>query len=399
MHEDQHGATDRLIQWTGERCVPWTGDYQVIYEHYHRYLLAAQLVDGLRVLDLASGEGYGAALLAERAEHVTGIEIDEATVAHSIATYPRPNLEFLAGSMLDLSRFDDGTFDVVTCFEALEHVVEHEVLLEGVKRVLKADGVFLTSTPDRLVYTEALHQHNPHHVRELSLAEFEELLGRYFPNVGVWGQAVAVGSLMRTVSGADVGRPEVLAIAPRDEDWVQLEDYPPTYYVGVASARALPIMPSQSVLVDTELTVVRSAQREAEGRSAAELAAARAKYEAQIANMLAERTAAREAYEAQIADMRAELTIVRERYEAQIAEMAAEQKKLADHLGLLDRQAQEAGVRDAEAAAEIARLRDVAVSLGHQVVEAQAERDEAVAARESRLLGRFRRREPGSGES
>jgi len=27
---------DRRIEWTGERCVPWTDDLQVIYEHYHR---------------------------------------------------------------------------------------------------------------------------------------------------------------------------------------------------------------------------------------------------------------------------------------------------------------------------------------------------------------------------
>ena len=54
----------RLIGWTGERCVPWTDDVQVIYEHYHRYAIAARFVRGKRVLDLACGEGYGTALLA-----------------------------------------------------------------------------------------------------------------------------------------------------------------------------------------------------------------------------------------------------------------------------------------------------------------------------------------------
>lgn len=83
MRDDQSGfRPDRLIEWTGERCVPWTGDLQVVYEHYHRYLLARPLVEGKRVLDLASGEGYGAALLAERATQVIGVEIDPASVEH-----------------------------------------------------------------------------------------------------------------------------------------------------------------------------------------------------------------------------------------------------------------------------------------------------------------------------
>lgn len=49
----------RLIEWTGERCVPWAKDLQVIYEHYHRYAFALRFTEGKRVLDLASGEGYG----------------------------------------------------------------------------------------------------------------------------------------------------------------------------------------------------------------------------------------------------------------------------------------------------------------------------------------------------
>ncbi|NTW42332.1 MAG: hypothetical protein HGA44_21070, partial [Cellulomonadaceae bacterium] len=53
MHADghEHGHdVERLIEWTGERCVPWTVDLQVVYEHYHRYLLAAGLAGGKRIL-------------------------------------------------------------------------------------------------------------------------------------------------------------------------------------------------------------------------------------------------------------------------------------------------------------------------------------------------------------
>ena len=90
---------DHLIEWTGERCVPWTDDHQVIYEHYHRYAFALPFVAGKRVLDLASGEGYGAALLAERAASVVGLELDQRTVEHARNRYRGGALSFEVGSM------------------------------------------------------------------------------------------------------------------------------------------------------------------------------------------------------------------------------------------------------------------------------------------------------------
>ena len=59
------------LPWTGERfvdslsCSEHTG--QLLYEHLHRYAVAAALADGKRVLDIACGEGYGSNLLAATA--------------------------------------------------------------------------------------------------------------------------------------------------------------------------------------------------------------------------------------------------------------------------------------------------------------------------------------------
>ena len=330
MQPDQSDrAPDRLIEWTGERCVPWTGDLQVVYEHYHRYLLARPLVEGKRVLDLASGEGYGAALLAERAEHVVGLEIDPASVTHSQATYRNDRLDFVEGSMLDLSRFPDGSFDVVTCFEALEHVTEHDELVSGVRRVLAADGVFLTSTPDRLIYTEALHQDNPHHVRELSLDEFRELLDGHFRHVRIWGQAVAVGSLIQPVEDDQPGGADVVALANHGESWVEQSSYSPTYYIAAASGVPLPVLPAQSVLVDVDIALVRSAQRE-----------------------LFECSAELDSRTAELTSRTAELGVVKE-----------EQLRLSEHLTVLDE-------REESSRTHLAVLASV-------VAEAHAERDRA----------------------
>ena len=108
MSLDRRRGAPRLIEWTGERCVPVDSHVQVVYEHLHRYLWAARLVDGKRVLDLGSGEGFGASILADNAEEVVGVDVDERTVDHARLNWARPNVSFQLGSALDLSAFPTG---------------------------------------------------------------------------------------------------------------------------------------------------------------------------------------------------------------------------------------------------------------------------------------------------
>src|SRR5579872_3340094 len=82
--------------FTGERLTTAIGG-QVQIEHYHRYLFARSLVTGLDVLDVASGEGYGSALLAQVARTVVGVEYSEPSVRAASVNFPRLTLRFLRG--------------------------------------------------------------------------------------------------------------------------------------------------------------------------------------------------------------------------------------------------------------------------------------------------------------
>ena len=62
--------------FTGERFIPGEGGAQIAYEHLHRYLFAMRWARGRRVLDVAAGSGYGAALLARVAEAVWALDLD-----------------------------------------------------------------------------------------------------------------------------------------------------------------------------------------------------------------------------------------------------------------------------------------------------------------------------------
>src|ERR1700681_1706522 len=117
-----------MLEWTGERFLPWIKESTIAYEHLHRYAYASTLVKDKRVLDLASGEGYGSNMLAASAQSVVGIDIDESVVGHATQKYSGKNLRFISGSITAVPIPDDHSFDVIVCFEAIEHIEDQEKL-------------------------------------------------------------------------------------------------------------------------------------------------------------------------------------------------------------------------------------------------------------------------------
>jgi GT2 family glycosyltransferase/SAM-dependent methyltransferase len=262
----RRAGAPRLIDWTGERCVPWAPDVPVVYEHFHRYLWAAELLSGRRVLDLGSGEGFGAAILAESAEHVIGLEIDELTVEHSRLNYAGPNLEFDLGTALDLSSYEDGSFGAVVAFEIIEHVREQEQVLDGLSRLLGEEGILIISTPDRRMYGQARGEPNPFHERELSLEEFLGLLGGHFAHLASWGQHTITGSHLNVLEklpdhGSHSPASEFF-LERAGEEWRLAAPPAALYCVALASNSPLPAVAASSTLSDVELQLLRVKERE-----------------------------------------------------------------------------------------------------------------------------------------
>lgn len=334
-------APVRLIEWTGERAVPWTGDIQVMYEHLHRYRLAATMAHDRDVLDLASGEGYGPALLARTAISVVGVEIDRDTVEHSRANYPLANLRILEGSMLERATVPAQSFDVVTCFEALEHVTEHDKLLDVVVHALRPGGVFVVSTPDRDVYSGELKSDNPHHVRELSRVEFETLLKGRFPHVAVMAQRVLCGSVGVVHDDGAAGPGHVIGIRGQEADWADARPRFP-YLIAFASSQHLPPIPSVSVLMDVDEDLVR---RSGDRRSAW-LESERIRLEAALAE--AQRTALE-----QIRELRLESAAELARRDEELSRAGDELQRLAARCEGLNDEVRTAGARSSDLQAQL----------------------------------------------
>ena len=249
------------LEFTGERFVP-TQSGQIKYEHLHRYALSLDFAVGKSVLDIASGEGYGAALLAQVAQSVTGVDIDPETVNYSKHRYHLPNLNFLVGSCHSIP-LPDSSVDVVTSFETIEHHDHHEDMMLEIKRVLKPAGSLIISSPNRLIYSDEPDYKNPFHVKELYYDEFRHLLGEHFKHIQVYGQKLATGSFVTPLQECNANSLKVYTgnAARLDQ---KIECLPsPLYFIAVCSDS--PLKEQQiinSIYIDVDDDLLKSSETE-----------------------------------------------------------------------------------------------------------------------------------------
>jgi SAM-dependent methyltransferase len=232
--------------FTGERLTSvLSGQTQI--EHYHRYLFARALCRDLDTLDVASGEGYGAALLAQVARKVIGLEYSAATTRSAAMNFPRGNLTFAQGDAR-LLPLRDAAVDVVVSFETIEHFDRQAAFVAEVRRVLRPDGCFIVSTPDRDIYSAPGMAPNPFHVQEMTQPEFVALLHGQFRNVTIIRQQPVIGSVLLPES---LSTARLLVFDRRGPDrFAAAAELPRApYLLAVASNRDLPMLPA-SLFID-----------------------------------------------------------------------------------------------------------------------------------------------------
>jgi 2-polyprenyl-3-methyl-5-hydroxy-6-metoxy-1,4-benzoquinol methylase len=171
---------------TGERTLPdvpeenyWFRRHLVVYEW-----IAAR-VEGLRVVDMACGEGYGSDVLAGAAAGVVGVDANPEAHEHARLRYPRPNLRFER----DLVETFAEPCDAVVFLQTIEHVQDPGAILEHFKSMLAPGGVAFVSTPNLLTLAPAGAEKsdNPWHVKEYRAEEFRALCEDHFARVELLG--------------------------------------------------------------------------------------------------------------------------------------------------------------------------------------------------------------------
>ena len=239
------------LDFTGERFVPGVPG-EIVYEHVHRYAFARRFAAGRRVLDAACGEGYGSALLAQVAGHVTGVDLDAPTIEHARSKYARPNLRFAAASVTALP-LEAASVDLVVSFETIEHLPAdvQPAMLAEFARVLAPDGALLISSPNRPEYSERRDYRNPFHLHELDGEELRRALAVHFPAMRWFRQRMWLGSMLRAERSG--GRAELWNGSSVGVD--EGEPLPAMYYVVLAArseAALPPVETSYSLFADKE---------------------------------------------------------------------------------------------------------------------------------------------------
>ncbi len=183
------------MEFTGERIVPGSVNADLLNEHLCRYRFAQLLVKDKVVLDIGSGVGYGAKILAEKASAVVAVDLSEEAVRYANEEYAGDNIEMVVADGHGLPLASDSV-DVVVSFELIEHLQGQQAHLHEVNRVLKPNGLTVISTPNRIFYSQESNQANPFHTHEFDFQEFLAFLKSVFSSVQIYFQNHIAGLII-----------------------------------------------------------------------------------------------------------------------------------------------------------------------------------------------------------
>jgi SAM-dependent methyltransferase len=247
------------MEYTGERYDPAFANALAFYDHYTRYHFVKRRFGGARnLLDIGCGLGVGTRFMRDAFDEAIGVDPSGDAVAEANRRFAAPRLRFLTLGQLESQLAEQ--FDVVTCLEVIEHTLEQRQLAELVRMRVRTGGVAIFSTPN-VEYTRAHGLVNPYHVRELTQAEFSEVLGASFPQVRMYAMVQVNGAVLAAPGGRATGLAlEQIHCSPGDRVEEMIPPETVSHFLAVCSFADMPETPGLAVL-DPRSTYVEELQR------------------------------------------------------------------------------------------------------------------------------------------
>lgn len=163
--------------------------YNAFYaaQHVGRYAALRYLVGGKQVLDVACGEGYGAqAMAAWGAAEVVGVDISAEAISKARSFFDHPNVSFHAHDAHTVNGLLSGRqFDVITCFETIEHLKNPLQFLSAIKSLARDGALIVISCPNDKADFAKGHA-NPFHHNAYDLQEFQRLTEGVLGSCSEW---------------------------------------------------------------------------------------------------------------------------------------------------------------------------------------------------------------------
>lgn len=168
------------MKFTGEFYVPGQTSGRIREDTLARYRFAQAYVREKDVLDIACATGTGTLFLRQAgARSVTGMDVSDEALAYAREHCSAPGVQYCKGDLQELDMAS--AFDVIACFETIEHVHRYREALRRLHRALRPGGVLLLSTPHRRMTSPAARRLtdpplNPYHVQEFTPEEMRAFL-------------------------------------------------------------------------------------------------------------------------------------------------------------------------------------------------------------------------------
>jgi len=174
--------TRESLQWremVSRDIRKFNSDQQGRYDLVLKYLGD---IKGKKVLDVGGGDAALAYCLYQKGALVTVIDNEPEGIRLGQDNFKSKNAlaEFVVGSAYELP-FSTGHFDHVVCSEVIEHLLYPEKAVKEASRVLKPAGLFVVTTPYRLLETPT----DSDDLREYFPSEVETLLRPHFLHIDI----------------------------------------------------------------------------------------------------------------------------------------------------------------------------------------------------------------------
>jgi 2-polyprenyl-3-methyl-5-hydroxy-6-metoxy-1,4-benzoquinol methylase len=97
----------------------------------------------------------------------------------------RSNIKDVIIEDMTKSTLPDASFNAVVCIEVIEHVLEDDIFVKNISKVIDENGWAYFTTPNGDFIKNEGPNKNPDHVRHYTKAQLQKLLEKYFTKVDV----------------------------------------------------------------------------------------------------------------------------------------------------------------------------------------------------------------------
>lgn len=144
-----------------------------------------------KILDIGTGDGIKLKCLIERYDLKGKITAIEPSPLCKIAKQNLTPFEVTVHKIAFEDFKTNDLFDAILLLEVIEHVSDQSSIIEKVLSLLKPDGIFVCSTPNKYVYliTESIlrRKKDETHISLLTYKAFINLANSYFSSVKILG--------------------------------------------------------------------------------------------------------------------------------------------------------------------------------------------------------------------